>query len=228
MTKGPASMAPLPDDRIADVLIDVRRDGAMAVMPPGLVRAGLICSDIAVLAVAALIANWIRFGHPFAFDRLMLVMMIGLPIMILISEMVGIYRPQAASQPARGLLRWMAAWSAALGIVIAALFFTKTGDAFSRLWVGYWYVAVLVLIMPVRLALSGVLRQREERGPIGEYLGIVGSQDVLDRMLLASHTRISPGIVFVDRRATPRDAVPEAVLRQLARLNRLILTFGPD
>ena len=93
--------------RDADVLIDVRRDGAMAVMPPGLVRAGLICSDIAVLAVAALIANWIRFGHPFAFDRPMLVMMIGLPIMILISEMVGIYRPQAASQPARGLLRWM-------------------------------------------------------------------------------------------------------------------------
>ena len=211
----------------ATVVIDVRRPRKAGDVTHSVVRIGLIATDMAVMLAAALVANRIRFDGFLAFDRLALVVMMALPLMILASEFFGLYRPEASARPVRGAMRWITAWTLTLGLVLAALFFSKTGDAFSRLWVAIWYLTVLAFILPVRIAWAFTLRQWILEGRMGDYIGLAGGRRQVEALLEAVGERLDPGVVLIDERQEPGQPLPAEALHELAGLNRLVLLFDP-
>jgi Undecaprenyl-phosphate glucose phosphotransferase len=194
-------------------------------LPHALVRAGLIFSDVAVLLIAAILANLLRFGNPLAIDRPALVVMAALPMMILASELFGLYQPSRASQHVRSPLRWAGTWSVTLGLMLVVLFFTKTGNVFSRLWVAYWYIAALLMILPVRFIWAHALHGWYRKGRMGENVGVVGSSEELEGFLKATQSRLRSSVMFHDHREDPAEALPQAVFDRIGHLYLLILTF---
>lgn len=216
-----------PLDRSDKVTVEVRRPRRSGALPRPLVRTGLLVGDIVLLIVAALLAAWIRFDHPLAIERPVIVAMLALPTMLLIAEFAGLYQPDMARWRARTLLRWAAAWSFALGLVLTALFFSKTGDLFSRLWVGLWYVLALATVLPARFVVSGWIRDWYESGRMGDYMGVVGHGPVLERLVATLLRRNPPDVIMDDLRTDPAAPIPPEALEQLGAINRLVLAFDP-
>lgn len=214
------------DDR-GGVLVEDRRFDGDRPIPPWLPRTGLIATDVVALLAAMLAATWLRFGDPLALERPMLIVMLALPSLVLLVEFAGLYRPEVAQMRVRTALRWAALWSLVIGLVLAMLFFSKTGDLFSRLWLGLWYVSALIVALPARMAWAGAIRSWRARGRLGERAGVAGRGAALDSLIATLDRRAPLHVAFRDRRADPSAPLPAIVQDRIGSLDRLVLTFEP-
>ena len=89
--------------------------------------------------------------------------------------MFRLYEPQRGVSIIEELRHLSLAWLLLTGLVGGALFATKSGDAFSRVWVGIWlaggFAATVVLRVSVRLTLQALRR----RGHNLRHVAIVGA-----------------------------------------------------
>jgi Undecaprenyl-phosphate glucose phosphotransferase len=86
-----------------------------------------------------------------------------------------IYQVQAFRGYEKQYFRLAAAWSAVLLLVNAATFVAHTGDQFSRIWLGSFYVSGLIVLLAFRRTLFLLVQRWTREGRLDRRAVIVGS-----------------------------------------------------
>ena len=112
---------------------------------------------------------------------------IGL-VAMLAFQAADIYQVQAFRGYEKQYFRLASAWSVVFLIVISFTFFSKIGDHYSRLWLGAFYAAGLVVLLAFRRTVFLLVRQWTRQGRLDRRTVVVGADargDALIRSLAA-------------------------------------------
>jgi len=77
------------------------------------------------------------------------------------------------------------AWAFVFLLFIGASFFTKLGDAVSRLWLGAYFVCGMALLLAARLILRTTVRRWAREGRIDRRTVIIGADENGERLIAA-------------------------------------------
>jgi Undecaprenyl-phosphate glucose phosphotransferase len=126
---------------------------------------------------------------------------------LVVSLMVGVtggYSLPALHRPFREVARGMGALTLILAMFAVLAFFTKTGETFSRLWFGVWYLSGIVYFTVSRFVLASALRNWQRAGKLERRAVIVGggaaAQGLIDALLTEPGNDIRICGIFDDRR----------------------------
>jgi putative colanic acid biosynthesis UDP-glucose lipid carrier transferase len=86
-----------------------------------------------------------------------------------------LYDPQRGVSLTEELRRLVLAWAVLAALAGGAIFATKMGDAFSRIWVGVWLGGGLVATVATRVSVRLILRGLRQRGHNLRHIAIVGA-----------------------------------------------------
>jgi Undecaprenyl-phosphate glucose phosphotransferase len=98
-------------------------------------------------------------------------------------ELFGLYKLSAFSAILRQLPRIVLAWTIAIGVLVAALFFLKLGPELSRVWLALWFAAGGLALIGGRLALAGLVHHWAKEGRLYRRAAIYGSGTVTEAMI---------------------------------------------
>ena len=100
-----------------------------------------------------------------------------------------LYEPQRGVSLADALRNLLLAWLVIAGIAAGALFATKTGSVFSRVWVSAWVIGSAATTTALRILLRVFLRAMRRRGLNQRHIVIAGAgtlgATVVDRLRAA-------------------------------------------
>jgi Undecaprenyl-phosphate glucose phosphotransferase len=175
-----------------------------------------IC-DIVLVLVGAFAATLIRFDSLAIPEDYLAGVVLAVITLLLVCELTKIYTAKHLASPSGAALRWAAAWSMTMTLILGYLFFTKSGAEFSRLWMFYWFAAALVLVVPMRLLIAQSGRRMVRDGAIGEYIALVGTAENVWMARRALEDKIQLGMVILDKRqvANPIGSAMDEALRQV-------------
>jgi len=88
-----------------------------------------------------------------------------------------IYQVQAFRGYEKQYFRLASAWSVVFLIVIGISFFAKTGEQYSRIWLGSFYAVGLMVLIAFRRALFLLVRRWTRQGRLDRRAVIVGADD---------------------------------------------------
>lgn len=100
-------------------------------------------------------------------------------------QSLGLYTTASFRAPVRQGPRIAAGWSLVFVVALAAAFFLKLGDVFSRVWLIGWYVGGLALLALERAALALATRRLTRSGKLDRRTVIVGGGALADPVLRA-------------------------------------------
>jgi undecaprenyl-phosphate glucose phosphotransferase len=86
-----------------------------------------------------------------------------------------LYEPHRGAAIGEELRRLTMAWLLIAALVGSAMFATKMGDTYSRVWVGAWLVGGYVATAALRIAVRLLLRSLRARGLNQRHIAIVGA-----------------------------------------------------
>jgi exopolysaccharide biosynthesis polyprenyl glycosylphosphotransferase len=140
-------------------------------------------SDLIIVLLAGLIAWLIRFesfappGHYYIAALLLLgSTSVSLPVF-------GAYRYRASHRFWKAMAQTILAWSVAVLLATSIAYLTKTGEMFSRLWVGYWWVFGLVALPIARYALAKYSQALSRSDQYKEKAILIGTGPTLDKLI---------------------------------------------
>jgi Undecaprenyl-phosphate glucose phosphotransferase len=126
-------------------------------------------------------------------------------------ESVRLYDVTALRRPVHRLGRMMLAWSGVITILLVMAFLTKTGEAFSRVWLIGWLAMGFVVLVAFRLVLARLVARWIRDGRLERRVVLVGggerAENLIDAIEASKNTDIRVCGVFDDR----GDRVPGTV-----------------
>jgi Undecaprenyl-phosphate glucose phosphotransferase len=130
-------------------------------------------------------------------------------------QMAHIYTHSTLRSPLRRFGRVLLAWSLVLLVFAAALFFTKTGENFSRGWVVSWFLIGAAGLGVNRIVLSALVRHWSRQRRLCRNLVVVGAGDEAERFIAMVGAAHNDDVEIVgvfderfnDRRANDRRAI---------------------
>ncbi|GJD97414.1 undecaprenyl-phosphate glucose phosphotransferase [Methylobacterium iners] len=121
----------------------------------------------------------------------------------LLFQFAGTYRIGAFRGFGKTALRLAASWSLVFLLAAAVLVFAKLADQYSRIWLGSFYAAGLVLLLAERFVLSRVIGAQMRQGRFDRRTAVVGGGPLAEDLIRALETQSDSGIrivgVFDDR-----------------------------
>ena len=117
-------------------------------------------------------------------------------------QAIGLYAIPTLRSPIGQLSRLALGWTSIFALVVAAVFFLKVGDNFSRVWLLAWYIAGAVGLMSFRLGLANLLNTWVHDGRLIRRAVLVGGGaegEALLRRLETEDTDLRVCGVFDDR-----------------------------
>ncbi len=109
---------------------------------------------------------------------------VGIAIMAMLSfQVADIYQVQAFRGHEKQYMRLASAWSVVFLIAISLSFFAKTGDQFSRAWLGAFYVLGLLTLIAFRRALFLLVRRWTRQGRLDRRTIVVGADQNCETLL---------------------------------------------
>ena len=136
-----------------------------------------------------------------------------------------IYQVQAFRGYEKQYFRLASAWSVVFLIVIGISFFAKAGDQFSRVWLGSFYVAGMLVLIVFRRALFLLVRRWTQQGRLDRRAVIVGADEkgaALINSLLAERNSDIHIIGAFDDRGDERSSTAVSGLPKLGVVDDLI------
>jgi len=166
-------------------------------------------SDLIIVLLAGLVAWLIRFefftppGHYYIAALLLLgFTSVSLPVF-------GAYRYLAAHRFWKAMAQTILAWSVAVLLATSIAYLTKTGEMFSRLWVGYWWVFGLVALPIARYALAKYSRALSRSDQYKEKAILIGAGPTLDKLIAFFQKEnllgIKPVAIWALDRSSPKE-----------------------
>src|SRR5712691_2225336 len=136
-----------------------------------------------------------------------------------------IYQVQAFRGYEKQYFRLASAWSVVFLIAIGVTFFAKVGDQYSRIWLGSFYVAGLLVLIGFRRALFLLVRRWTREGRLDRRTVVVGADDRGDALIksLASQRDSDVRVVGVfDDRGDERAPATSADRQKLGTVDELV------
>ena len=110
------------------------------------------------------------------FARYYVSTILGISLLALLAfQAADIYQVQAFRGHEKQYMRLASAWSVVFLLTVAASFFAKAGDDFSRVWLGSFYVVGLITLLAFRRALFLMVRRWTRQGRLDRRAVVVGA-----------------------------------------------------
>jgi Undecaprenyl-phosphate glucose phosphotransferase len=149
-------------------------------------------------------------------------------LVVLIIQLADGYSMSAFRRGALQLGRVYLAWTLVFGVFAMVAFLAKTGDGFSRVWAGSWYLAGLAVFTGFRLALASQVREWIKSGRLERRAVIVGGGEPAATLIRAVEADPDSDLkicgIFDDR----KDGRSPAVVAGYPRLGTIseLVEFG--
>jgi Undecaprenyl-phosphate glucose phosphotransferase len=109
---------------------------------------------------------------------------LGVAVLAMLAfQAADIYQVQAFRGYEKQYFRLASAWSVVFLVAIGVTFFAKVGDQYSRIWLGSFYVAGLVVLIGFRRALFLLVRRWTREGRLDRRTVVVGADDRGDALI---------------------------------------------
>jgi putative colanic acid biosynthesis UDP-glucose lipid carrier transferase len=131
--------------------------------------------DPAITLAIGLAAYRLYLGEAWPPEQYLLFLGAGAVTILALFPLVGLYAPQRGVSLTEELRRLVLAWAILAALAGGALFATKMGDAFSRIWVGAWLGGGFVGTAALRASVRIVLRSLRRHGHNLRHIAIVGA-----------------------------------------------------
>ena len=156
-------------------------------------------ADVMVVVAAGFLASWLRYGwmEPDLPDLTRLVHLSGSLAAALSFALAVSYDLEALRDPGRQIGRLAAAWSSSVGGVLILLYALKSGEAVSRLWVGYWWLAGLLGLIALRAGVALAVGYAQRAGHLRRAVLLVGAEPGRERLARELEAAADPGIRLV-------------------------------
>jgi putative colanic acid biosynthesis UDP-glucose lipid carrier transferase len=141
----------------------------------------LLAAMVGVLLYHAYLAG----GPPF--DRYAVFLAIGAATIAVVFPLFRLYEPQRGANLADETRRLVLAWLMIGALAAAALFITKTGDLYSRFWLGTWLAGSAAATAALRVSLRLALRGLRARGRNLRHVAVVGAGNLGARVIERLH-----------------------------------------
>ncbi len=152
-------------------------------------------ADAIALIAGGLLAYWMRFGYLVDMvERYQWMMLSGMLLGLTIFSSCGIYRSWRGAVRVELVVRIVHAFVILAGIIFTYLYFTKTGERFSRLWLGLWLTNALVLSVGARTVAYPVLNRLRRQGKNRKRVVLIG--DVNSCLIAHRHIVSQPSAGF--------------------------------
>ena len=132
-------------------------------------------ADLALPALIGLVGYRIYPGYWPPPEHYMLFIGAGMVTIAALFPLFRLYDPQRGVGMTEELRRLVLAWVMLAALAGGAIFATKMGDAFSRIWVGLWLGGGLVATVVTRISVRLLLRSLRKRGRNLRHIAIVGA-----------------------------------------------------
>ena len=132
-------------------------------------------ADPALPAIIGLVGYSIYPGYWPPPEQYLLFVGAGVVTVAALFPMFRLYDPQRGVSLAEELRRLVLAWAILAALAGGAIFATKMGDSFSRIWVGVWLGGGLVATIAMRVSVRLLLRSLRHRGHNLRHIAIVGA-----------------------------------------------------
>ncbi len=152
---------------------------------------------------------------------------------LLVFPFFDIYRFQRGASLWSEIQNLASAWATVIAALVIALFATKAGSDFSRLWIGRWAVAGFVSLVLFRMAIRVALRLIRRHGFNLRYVAIAGAgdlgRDVARRLAASPWTGLKViGLYDDDPRVQRQEFEGVPVRGGLHRLPQEVAELGID
>jgi Undecaprenyl-phosphate glucose phosphotransferase len=151
---------------------------------------------------------------------------VGISLMSLLAfQTADIYQVQAFRGHEKQYMRLASAWSVVFLLAVTTSFFTKSGDEFSRAWLGSYYVVGLLVLIGFRRALFLLVRRWTREGRLDRRTVIVGaggSGETLVAALAAQRDSDVRVIGVFDDRGDDRSATTCSGVPKLGTVDELV------
>ena len=131
------------------------------------------------------------------------------PLAVFIFQSLHLYNVHTLNRIPAQLPRLAGGWSFMFVLLLAAAFFTKSGDAFSRVWFLLWYTGGFAGLLTVRFILGGLIRNWMQQGRLSRNAIIVGGgkagEEVIKAIQECQDSDIKVIGIFDDRSESRQD-----------------------
>ncbi|MBB4015925.1 Undecaprenyl-phosphate glucose phosphotransferase [Chelatococcus caeni] len=225
---GPAS-ADEKEPRLSPL---AERMAALPVRPtysPVIITGAARLADIAVVLATgyAALAIYIAPNHGYPLSYLGLLPVFALATVAAL-QAAGLYHIGAMRSVLTQAFRVLASWSVIFLLAVAALFFTKTSEEYSRVWLLGWYGSGLAGLFLVRLVLGLAVTHLTRAGRLDRRTVIVGGGEAAERLIEALAAQRDTGVRicgFFDDRSDDRSPDVVAGYPKLGTVDDLV-TFA--
>jgi Undecaprenyl-phosphate glucose phosphotransferase len=194
-----------------------------------IVLAGFVRMIEAALIVAVGLAVYAAylFGDGFGWHYGIAIAAIA-ALSMLAFQIADIYQVQAFRGHEKQYMRLASAWSVVFCIVIAASFFLKAGEQFSRVWLGSYYIVGLLALVAWRRALFLLVRTWTREGRLSRRTVIVGGGQPGEELAYNLRHQKDSDVELIglfDDRGDDRTGTQFGHLRKLGSVDELV-EFG--
>ena len=143
---------------------------------------------------------------------------LGISVLSMLAfQVADIYQVQAFRGHEKQYMRLASAWSVVFLLTVATSYFLKSGDQFSRAWLGSYYVVGLFALIAFRRALFLLVRRWTRQGRLDRRTVVVGAGGSGDALIAALAAQRDSDVRVIgvfddrgdDRSATNCDGVPK-------------------
>lgn len=131
--------------------------------------------DLTLVVLGAIIAHYIRadvLTLGYFYKIALIIVLCGVA---LIFPLLNVYKPWRGGSVWSEIRLLLFGWLLVMTAVPVLLYFTKTGELYSRLWFGWWTLIVAVLMVASRIAIRQLSRAARRAGFNTRNVLIVGS-----------------------------------------------------
>jgi Undecaprenyl-phosphate glucose phosphotransferase len=164
--------------------------------------------EFALVVMAGLFVHRFYLAQTLSLDGTYLLAVVGTAALTtLVFQAIGVYSVSAFRSFFIYALRIVAGWSLVFLFLLAAAFFAKMSEDFSRVWLAGWFVIGLGALLVERIILDVVVSALTRRGRFDRRTAIVGGGDLAESMIRALNVQTETGIQLVgifDDRAEDR------------------------
>lgn len=133
-----------------------------------------VCDPISTVVVGVL-AHRAYLGSFSLPDNYVFFLVAGALAVAAVFPAFSLYAPHRGAAIAEELRRLTVAWLFIAALVGSAMFATKMGDNYSRVWVGAWLLGGFAATSAFRIAVRSILRSLRVRGLNQRHVAIVGA-----------------------------------------------------
>jgi Undecaprenyl-phosphate glucose phosphotransferase len=139
-------------------------------------------ADVATIALAAVASFWLRHGTVSLPAYYWWQIMVACLIAANGFYFAQLYSLRSLREKLRHLRRLAASWTATMSAMIILLYFTKSGDEFSRIWTLSWALTSFIGLLAVRLGCWTWLARNRARSLLVSNLAVVGDEGAGERL----------------------------------------------